>query len=233
MIESTLFNHHAQSNMPEVQFNQAKFFWSWFQDNANYMHQKLFTQTAVQDFSYWLQVNLNYYCKGLGFKIALANKTNPKHQIWFSCNGNPAYYKAITNLVDNSPNLTYWKVYAFIPKNIKLEDFNKKLQDKYQCNGININLKHVLFRASGIAEPDKRLKLKIFVKNYELHHDKQELEKQVYSMFKDVLGEVHLFQIIHSANIYPYPKRLAVNKSGLLPLHKLVEVYELLVNKKV
>lgn len=229
MYESTLFNHHEQSQMQQVFHNPARFFWSWFQDNANYLQEILFTKTAINEFTYWLQINLDYYCKGLGFKIAMANKTNPKHQIWFSCNGNPAYFKAVTNLVDSSPRLEQWLFSAFVPKSLQPEDFYKKHQEEYFCNNIYIRLSHVYLKIKAITLKQSKLKLDIYIKNYEYHQDKKALEKQVYRMFQDYLGEISLFKTIHSAKFYPYPKRLAINKSGLLPLYKLPEAYEVLV----
>jgi hypothetical protein len=45
-------------------------FWTWFQDNEQKLYiLPLLSSDEQEEYLYWLQTHLDYYCKGFRFKI--------------------------------------------------------------------------------------------------------------------------------------------------------------------
>ena len=78
-------------------------FWNWFQDN-NQTIKNLINETPVNQkhISFWINKNLNYYCKEIDF-ILVFPKNNNKSELILTANGNPNLFEQVVNLVDNSP----------------------------------------------------------------------------------------------------------------------------------
>lgn len=191
-------------------------FWNWFQDN-NQTIKNIQSETPKNQkhILFWLDKNLSYYCKELSFMITFPK--NPKHKFKFiiSANGNPDYFKQVTDLIDNAPKLRTWKFIAFIQPTKRIDQMIDGLDGPYIFPEITLKASELKFLPLGYDEETKKINITIYLKNDKLLCDTKTLDQAIFIIMLDVLGEKSLYKNINFIQLAQLP----YNADNLIHLH--------------
>ena len=192
-------------------------FWNWFQDN-NQNIKNVFNETPKNQkhIFFWLNKHLHYYCKEIDFIIAFPKKPTDKSELIITANGNPTYFKQVTDLVDNAPKLRTWKFTAFIQPKENIEKIIEGLDNPYIFPEITIKTSEIKFLPLGYDEESKKIDITVYLKNYNIHCDTRTWEQALYIIMQDLLGEKMLFQSINFVQLAQMPDK-----------EELIELYDL------
>ncbi|MCH8536105.1 MAG: hypothetical protein LAT51_13625 [Flavobacteriaceae bacterium] len=183
------------ANEKETQkFNSSVNFWSWFQDNVSFFAKHIHQPKVKKCFVDWLETHLNYYCKGLGFRILFSEQEVEPHQLWISANGNHIFFPAVQNLVHNAPKMENWKFTAFIPGTVHQEEE----ENSYSFEEKTLQINDVYFRVINIQNLSNKLDIVIYIPNLEEFHDQDSLASLIVDMLQSYFGEIITFKIIHT-----------------------------------
>ncbi len=121
---------------------KPKQFWTWFQDNQEKIYiLPLLTKEEQNDLYYWLKKHLDYYCKGLGFKISFAKDYHGTATLAITAYGVKELFPKVIELVEAAPKVDNWKFEAFIK-----EKENQNLDHPYKFGNLEINVKDLSFQ---------------------------------------------------------------------------------------
>ena len=193
-------------------------FWNWFQDN-NQNIKNVFneTQKNQKHIFFWLNKHLHYYCKEIDFIIAFPKKPTSKAELIITANGNPTYFKQVTDLVDKAPQLRTWKFTAFIQPKENIEKNIEGLDNPYIFPEITLKTSDIEFLPIGYDEESKKLDITVNLKNYNIHCDTETWEQALHIIMQDLLGEKILYQSINFVQLAQMPDKE----------EKLIELYDL------
>ena len=203
-------------------------FWNWFQDN-NQTIKNLINETPKNQkhISFWINKNLNYYCKEIDFMIVFPKNGNTKSELIITANGNPEYFGQVIDLVDNAPQLKNWKFTAFIQPTDKIDELINGLDEPYIFHEITLKASELKFITLEYNENTNKLDIRIFLKNTTLHCNTKTLKQAIFIILQDLLGEKSLYRninLIHLAQLPDY-------EDGLIYLFDL-QLYLDEINKK-
>ncbi|OAB30620.1 hypothetical protein SAMN05444395_11126 [Flavobacterium fryxellicola] len=172
-------------------------FWNWFQDN-NQTIKNLINETPKNQkhIAFWINKNLNYYCREIDFIIVFPKKENSKAEFIITANGNKNYFHELITLVDNAPLLNSWKFTAFIQPTTEIDKMMKGLDDPYIFQDITLKISELKFKPILYDENIKKMDIMIFLKNYNLLCDTKTLKQAIYVILQELLGEERLHQKI-------------------------------------
>ncbi|WP_395047852.1 hypothetical protein [Flavobacterium sp.] len=123
-----------------------KLFWDWIQFNEKALRNLQNEKPKIQKlFLFWLDKNLHYYSEGLDCILIFPKRNTQPIQLIISANGNPNYFKEVTNLVDNAPKLKNWNFMAFIQPSEDIEEMEAGLDKPYVFKDINIKASEIKF----------------------------------------------------------------------------------------
>jgi len=105
-------------------------FWNWFQDN-NQTIKNCSNETPENQkkILFWLDKNLKYYGKEIGFMLVLPKKPSEKAEFIITAIGNPDNFRKVIDLVDSAPKLRTWKFSAFIKPSEEIEELMNNLEE--------------------------------------------------------------------------------------------------------
>lgn len=203
-------------------------FWNWFQDN-NQTIKNLFNETPnnQKQICYWLNKQLGYYCKELDFMIVLPKKENQKAELIITAKGNPEYFSQVIKLIDKAPVLRYWKFTAFIQPIENIDKIIDGLDEPYIFPEITIKTSQIKFLPLAYDEKTKKIDIRVYLKNYNIHCDTKTWNQVVYIIIQDLLGEKALYQNINFVQLAQMPN----NTNNLIELYDL-QLYMDEINKR-
>ena len=193
-------------------------FWNWFQDN-NQTIKNLINETPKNQkhISFWINKNLNYYCKEIDFMIVFPKNGNTKSELIITANGNPEYFKQVIDLVHTAPQLKNWKFTAFIQPTEDIEKVMDGLDRPYVFQDITLKASELKFIAINYEENIQKLDIIIFFKYFNIHCNNKTLNQAIYIILQDLLGEKSLYQNINLIHLAQMPD----NTEELVYLHDL------------
>lgn len=193
-------------------------FWNWFQDN-NQTIKNLINETPKNQkhISFWINKNLNYYCKEIDFMIVFPKNGNTKSELIITANGNPEYFNQVIDLVHNAPQLKNWKFTAFIQPTEDIEKVMDGLDRPYVFQDITLKASELKFIAINYEENIQKLDIIIFFKYFNIHCNNKTLNQAIYIILQDLLGEKSLYQNINLIHLAQMPD----NTEELVYLHDL------------
>jgi hypothetical protein len=193
-------------------------FWNWFQDN-NKTIQNLINEIPKNQkhICFWINKNLNYYCKEIDFMIVFPKNGNTKSELIVTANGNPEYFNQVIDLVDNAPQLKNWKFTAFIQPIEKIEEVMDELDKPYVFQDITLKASELKFMAINYEENIQKLDIIIFFKLFNIHCNNKTLNQAIYIILQDLLGEKSLYQNINLIHLAQMPD----NEDNLIYLYDL------------
>jgi hypothetical protein len=193
-------------------------FWNWFQDN-NQTIKNLIQETPInqKQICYWLNKQLDYYCKELDFMIVFPKKENQKAELIITANGNPEYFNHVIELINNAPVLRHWKFTAFIQSTTNIDEIIKGLDQPYIFQEITLKTSEIKFLPLNYDNKIKKLDIIIYLKNYKIHCNTKMLQQAIYIILQDLLGEKSLHQNINFVQLTKLPNST----------EELIELYEL------
>jgi hypothetical protein len=172
-------------------------FWNWFQDNHHTI-KTIVNQTPENQkhITFWINKNLNYYCRELDFIIVFPKNLTSKFEFIITANGNKNYFHELITLVDNAPLLKSWKFTAFIQPTTEIDKMMKGLDEPYIFQDITLKISELKFKPLLYNENIEKLDIIIFLKNYNLLCDTKTLKQTIYIILQELLGEKVLSQKI-------------------------------------
>lgn len=121
---------------------KPKQFWIWFQNNQEKIYiLPLLTKEEQNDLYYWLKKHLDYYCKGLGFKISFAKDHHGTATLTITAYGVKELFPKVIDLVEAAPKIDNWKFEAFIK-----QKGSQNLDHPYKFGNVEINVKDLSFQ---------------------------------------------------------------------------------------
>jgi hypothetical protein len=191
-------------------------FWNWFQDN-NQTIRNLINETPKNQkhISFWINKNLNYYCKEIDFMIVFPKNDNTKSELIITANGNPLCFNQVIDLVDNAPQLKNWKFTAFIQPTERIDKIIDGFDEPYIFHEITLKASELKFLTLDYDEETQKFDVIVFLKNYNLYCDTKTLQQAIFMILQDIVGEKSLFQNINFVQLAQVPD----NKEGLIQLY--------------
>ncbi|TDD99397.1 hypothetical protein [Flavobacterium cellulosilyticum] len=198
-------------------------FWNWFQDN-NQTIKNLINETPKnqKNISFWINKNLNYYCREIDFIIVFPKNDIGKTELIITANGNPKYFKQVITLVDNAPQLKSWKFTAFIQPTERINEIIAGLDTPYVFQEITLKISELKFKSLDFDENTKKWDIIIFLKNYTLQCNTKTLKQAVFIILQDLLGEKSLCQNINLIHLAQMPD----NNTDMIYLYDLQMVID-------
>jgi hypothetical protein len=172
-------------------------FWNWFQDNHHTI-KNIVNETPKNQkhITFWINKNLNYYCRELDFIIVFPKNLTSKFEFIITANGNKNYFHELITLVDNAPLLKSWKFTAFIQPTTEIDKMMKGLDEPYIFQDITLKISELKFKPILYNENIEKMDIMIFLKNYNLLCDTKTLKQAIYVILQELLGEERLYQKI-------------------------------------
>tara|TARA_R110000868_G_scaffold81946_1_gene231677 strand:+ start:61 stop:564 length:504 start_codon:yes stop_codon:yes gene_type:complete len=147
--------------------------------------------------------------------IIFPKNTADKAEFIITANGNPNYFKQVTDLIDNAPRLRTWKFTAFIQPTEQINKIIEELEEPYVFPEITLKARELKFLALDYTAETQKLEIRIYLKNYNLLCDIKTLDQAIFIVKQGLLGEKSLFQNISFVQLAQMPK----NDEGLIQLY--------------
>lgn len=108
-------------------------FWTWFQDNEQKLYiLPLLSTDEQEEYLYWLQTHLNYYCEEFDFKINPCKTYTTPATLAILTDDDPELKQFALELVQAAPPMDNWIVFTYhrkkIRKNCRAVQFQTKGQ---------------------------------------------------------------------------------------------------------
>lgn len=184
-------------------------FWTWFQNNEHKIYiLPLLSKEEQRNYYYWFMKNLDYYCKGLGFKIHFANDYHGKATLTITAYGVKELYPKVIELVEAAPKINNWKFEAFIRQQEPKED-----NHPYTFGNLEIDIKNLSFQPVKYIKSTGKLIIHIyFDKKFSTKNTQEsdavntvnnkDLHTAINFILEDLLGEILLYAKIKKFKIY-------------------------------
>ena len=178
--------------------NKIKNFWNWFQDNHQTIY-NLQTETPKnrKHINFWMQKHLNYYSTGISFIITFQKRPKKGATLIITANGNPAYFRVVTDLIDNAPVIKNWTFQAFIKPTEDLELVMDELDEPFIINDITIKASEAKFLPFNCDEKGDKFDILVFLKNYDIHCKTDNWTQAIYIIMQLLFGEKFIYQSIN------------------------------------
>lgn len=206
-------------------------FWNWFQDN-NQTIKNLINETPKNQkhISFWINKNLNYYCKEIDFMIVFPKKGSTKSEFIITTKGNLEYFKAATELIDNAPVLKKWKFSAFIKPTNDLKIFFDKLDEPFIFNDITIKACETKFLPICCNKSYDKFNIIVYLNNDNILCNTHNWKEALYIIMQHQFREKYSFQNINFVQLaQPNPDNYWDDRKKETPDNnqKLIHLYEL------
>ena len=177
---------------------KIKTFWNWFQDNHQMIY-NLQTETAKKrkHINFWMLKHLNYYSTGISYIITFQKRPKKKATLIITANGNPEYFRVVTDLIDQAPVIKNWTFEAFIQPTEDLELVMDELDDPFIINDITIKASQAKFLTFNCDEKGDKFDILVFLKNYNIHCNTHNWTQAIYIIMQLLFGEKFIYQSIN------------------------------------
>jgi hypothetical protein len=172
-------------------------FWNWFQDNnqsiKNLIHE---TPKNQKHISFWINKNLSYYCKEMGFVLVLPKNPSEKSELIITANGNLDNFRKVIDLVDSAPKLRTWKFSAFIKPSEEIKELIDDLDEPYVIREIGLKESELKFLPLGNDVEIQNFDIIVYLKNYNLHCNTKNLKQAIFIILMGFIDKKLLYKNI-------------------------------------
>jgi hypothetical protein len=181
-------------------------FWNWFQDNQQTIY-NLQTETSKNRkyISFWITKHLNYYSPGIEFVISFPKKPNKSATLTITANGNPEYFNAVTNLIDQAPKIKNWTFEAFIQPKENLELFSEERDHPFIFQDLTIKASQARFLPLDCNETCDKFNIIVYLKNYNIHCNTHNWKEALYIIMQSIFGEKFTLKHLSFVQLAQYP----------------------------
>lgn len=182
-------------------------FWEWIQYNEQTLKNLRNEKPKVQKmFLFWLDRHLHNYCENLESILMFPVNENEPVQLVISANGDPEYFNKVTTLVDAAPTLKKWKFVAFIQPSENIEEMEAGLDKPYVFKDIILKASELKFMPFQY-ENENKIDMIVYLKNFTVLCNNQDLLQVVYIIMQDIIGEKLLHQNINFVELAQLPEK--------------------------
>jgi hypothetical protein len=183
------------------------YFWTWFIDN----HKKLKTLRELKPkqqkhYTFWLNWHLHFYAPGTDFILVFPNREKEKIQMIITANGNPDYFNNVEKMVKAAPQLRDWKFTAFVQPKQDYEELENGLDNPYVFKDITLKTSELKFMPFEY-ENEKKIDMIVYLKNFTIYSQNENLLQLIYIMMQDLLGEKSLYENINFVELAQLPEQ--------------------------
>lgn len=193
-------------------------FWNYFTTNqktiANLQNEPESTHKKI---NFWLNRNLNNYCKHLDFLLFYPRNPKEKNQIIITANGNPLYFNYVENLVKAAPRIKNWEVKAFIQPSANIEKMKQGQDTPYFFCDLVLKTSELKFAPLNPNELKKKLDIVVYLKDFSLYCNNKILLEAVFIIMQDLLGEKSMYENLNFVQLGQMPE----DDSHLIELYEL------------
>ncbi|MBG6063364.1 putative transcriptional regulator YdeE [Flavobacterium sp. CG_9.1] len=193
-------------------------FWNWFQDN-NQTIKNLINETPKNQkhIAFWINKNLNYYCREIDFIIVFPKKENSKAEFIITANGNSNYFQQVVLLIDNAPRLRTWKFTAFLMPTEQINKVIEELEKPYIIPEITLKAAKLHFLALDHDEETQKFEIWIYLKNYNLLCNTKTLSQVICIIIQDQMTQ----ELLSQNSSFVQLAQLPDIEHSLIKLHEL------------
>lgn len=193
-------------------------FWNYFVVNqktiANLRNEPPKIQKQID---FWLDRNMKNYCNHLDYLLVFGKSPRHKREIIITANGNPLYFNYVTNLVKSAPIIKGWKISAFIPPKLNIEEMEAGMDEPYIFCDLVMKTSDMKFTPLNPDSPKSKLDIMIHLIDYSIYYDNKILLDAVFIVVQDLLGEKSLFENLNFVQLGKMPE----DTSNLIPIYEL------------
>ena len=198
----------------------VEYFWSWFVEyNTKFKIFRSLTPKEQNHYSFWMKWHLHFYAPGVDYIIKYPKDKHDKIKLIITAHGDSQYYTKVEEVVNEAPKLKNWTVIAFIEPYSDLKMLEKGLDQPYVFDDLSIKISELYCRLI----PDlalEKVHLVIYLDNYELRSQNENLLQLILLMLQDLLGEKSFYQNIDIVQLKNAP---TIQENCRTPLFKLQE----------
>lgn len=207
-----------------LMLRQIKSFWRWFVENESQIKTEFFKNSKESEIFNLLDKKIRYVSKRIGFTI-LRLQTNPqKLKLTITAHGYRKLFPKVDGLIDNSPKLQNWEFLAFIKPNTDLDIYKEARDFPFVFFDAKVKISEMYFKPIEFNSNTKKMKIEVFVKNYNEHESTHNFKKLVNIILKDLIGEINYKRNISHVKI----SRLPNNPVNLIHLYEIFEYVDFL-----
>lgn len=196
----------------------VNYFWSWFVEYQ--VKFKIFRSLPVKEqnhYSFWLKWHLHFYAPGLDYILKYPQNELDKIQLIITSHGDSQYFLKVEEVVDAAPKLKNWDIIAFIEPYYDLKVLEKGLDKPYVFDDLSIKISEL--NCIPILDPVlQKVHLVIYLDNYVLHSQNENLLQLILLMLQDLLGEKSFYKNI---DLVQLKNTSTIQEKCLIPLFKL------------
>lgn len=199
--------------------NHITNFWNHFKQN-NFVY-LLMTEIPKEELTkYFTELNnlLRLFNKDLDLII---KKGNNKSELIITANGNPYLFKEVELLVHYAPVLERWQITAFLQPETNLSKYQKNTDKPLEYYGISLKISEMYFEPLKIQNKPLEMGIRVYIKNYIVHYNNENLRNAIYIHLEHLLGEKSFANDISLIDIAQQPSD--IEKMKLLNLYNLAD----------
>lgn len=176
------------------------YFWAWFLENhLQIRNLRTLSPQQQKEITYWLDWHLHFYCPGIDCLLVFPEREHTDAEMIITANGDESHYSAVEALVAEAPELEGWMFTAFIRSSADINAIAKGLDKPYIMHDIVLKASELEFAYLG--QEAGKMNLMVYLKNYHVRLNTENLLQLVYIMLQDVLGEKYFHQNINFIQI--------------------------------
>lgn len=159
-------------------------FWNWFQDNEQKLYiLPLLSTDDQEEYAYWLQTYLNYYCEGIAFKIKFCKTYTTPATLALFTNENPVLKPFALELVEVAPPMDNWIVVTYHTK-------KEIAQDKtVGPSNFKLNVNQLYFQPVFKINDDTKITINIFTTKKVSYTKRKQFKKLCTQILISMVGE--------------------------------------------
>ena len=199
-----------------IMLRRIKNFWRWWAVHKSEIQHALTTRENFEQFYSQIYEKMIYISRRIDFKLEGDTESN-FIKITFSAHGYRKLFPKIIALTENFPMIPGMVVQAFILPMENIESCKQGTDDPHDFSDFTLKISEMYFTIEEYNTELKKLKIKVYVKNYRYHNDNPLLPSSVFLVIEELLGEVACRRYIRDFELAQIPE----------PPHNGIPLYEL------
>jgi hypothetical protein len=199
-----------------IMTRRIKNFWCWWAAHKSEIQQALTTRENFEHFHSQIYEKLNYISRRIDFKLE-GDTESDYLKITFSAHGYRKLFPKIIALTENFPRIPDMEVQAFILPMENIESCRQGTDNPHDFSDFILKISEMYFTIEEYNTELKKLKIKVYLKNYRYHYDNPMLPSAIFIVIEELLGEVACHRYIRICELAQIPS----------PPHNGIPLYEL------
>lgn len=160
-------------------------FWTWFQDNEQKLYiLPLLSTDEQEEYLYWLQTHLDYYCEGFGFKINPCKTYTTPATLAILTDDDPELKHYALELVQAAPPMDNWTVVTYHRRKEEITE-NKTVGP----SNFKLKVNQLYFQPVFKINDDTKITINIFTTKKVSYAKRKQFKKLCTQILISMVGE--------------------------------------------